>query len=89
MPKQRSKLTLNLPVEFLDLCKSDDCTPDEVLRGFIADLCGIQPATHEELSANGGYCTNGSDERMYAQHYYDRCGYPYRKEYAPKETSDA
>jgi hypothetical protein len=34
-------ITLDLPAEFLELCKQDNVFPDTVLRGFIADLCAI------------------------------------------------
>jgi hypothetical protein len=58
-------LTLRLPPEFIELCTSDGTTPDEVLRGFVADLCSLDG-------------THGSDERDLAEQYYHRCGYPYR-----------
>ena len=35
-------LKLTLPVEFLDLCEEYHTDPETVLRGFIADLCGIR-----------------------------------------------
>jgi hypothetical protein len=41
-----------------------------VLRGFIADLRELRMAD---------YNTDGSAERTYAQRYYDRRGYPYRR----------
>jgi hypothetical protein len=59
---------LVLPPEFVSMCKSHGVEPDQVLRGFIADLCELRTA---------GYNTGGSDERMKAQDYYDRRGYPY------------
>lgn len=40
----------------------DGITPAAVLEGFIGDLCS-------------GTYTHGSDERMYANMYYDRCCY--------------
>ncbi len=49
---------------FKRMLENDNTTPAEVLEGFINDLvCGSH--------------TRGSDERMYAQQYYDRCGYGY------------
>lgn len=74
-----TKLTLQLPAEFTALCKDDDTSPEEVLRGFIADLCEITSWASDPRK--DGYSSNGSDERMYARQYYDRCGYPYRKDY--------
>lgn len=74
-----SDVTLQLPPEFISLCEGDDTSPEEVLRGFVADLCGI---TNWASSPRAdGYGSNGSDERMYARQYYERCGYPYRKDY--------
>ena len=49
---------------FTDKCRDDGTTPEEVLEGFINDLIG-------------GSQTRGSDERMLARQYYDRCGYGY------------
>lgn len=69
-------VTLTLPTEFLMLCRQDNVKPSEVLRGFIADLCGL--ATHE-------YSTNGSDERMHARAYYERCGYRQMAEWAREQ----
>ena len=47
---------------FLEMCYRDGTTPAEVLAGFINDLvCGAH--------------TRGSDERMYAQQYFERCCY--------------
>jgi hypothetical protein len=59
-------LTLRLPEEFLERCRDCNTDPAVVLRGFIADLCGLQ---------SGGYITNGSDERDLASRYFRRCGY--------------
>ena len=64
---------LELPNEFLDLCIRDRTTAATVLRGFIADLCGITNCASNPRP--DGYSSNGSDERMLAQAYYDRCGY--------------
>ncbi len=75
----KHKITLELPREFIDLCKEDDADPEMVLRGFIADLAGIM-----NWAANprkDGYGSNGSDEREMARAYYERVGYPYWKEW--------
>jgi hypothetical protein len=58
-------ILLRLPPEFIAMCEADGVSPGQVLRGFLADLCGLVGS-------------HGSDERDFAQRYYDRC-YPYRK----------
>ena len=73
--KPKSTITLALPEEFIALCQSDGVTPEQVLRGFIADLAGIM-----NWAANpraDGYSSNGSDERSMAREYYERVGYPW------------
>ena len=47
---------------FITKCYQDGTTPAEVLEGFINDLVD-------------GSRIRGSDERMYAKQYYERCGY--------------
>ncbi|MES2858625.1 MAG: hypothetical protein V4704_05540 [Pseudomonadota bacterium] len=75
MPRQCRKISLSLPDEFLELCREDGVTPETVLTGFIADLCGIESwASAPRLD---GYSSNGSDERLMAQAYYERVGYPW------------
>lgn len=73
--KPKNRITLDLPAEFVELCKADDVTPEIVLRGFIADLAGIMNWVANPRA--DGYSSNGSDERMMAQAYYERVGYPY------------
>ncbi len=75
MKRKSRRITLDLPDEFIDLCAADQVEPDFVLRGFIADLCGIMNWVAAPRA--DGYSSNGSDERMKAQEYYDRVGYPY------------
>jgi len=75
--KRKNRVTLDLPPEFVALCAADGVTPETVLRGFIADLAGIINWTKAPRA--DGYGSNGSDERMMAQAYYDRVGYPYWK----------
>ncbi len=73
--KNKTKLTLELPPEFIELCESDGVMPETVLRGFIADLCEL--ISWQAHPRADGYNSNGSDERQYAQAYYHRVGYPY------------
>jgi hypothetical protein len=75
MPRPRRNLTLTLPEEFIELCRQDGVTPETVLRGFIADLCGIMNYIAEPRA--DGYSSNGSDERSMARDYYERVGYPW------------
>ncbi|MBD8528185.1 hypothetical protein [Pseudomarimonas arenosa] len=75
MAKSTRRITLELPEEFIALCASDQVEPEFVLRGFIADLCGL--ISWQNAPRSDGYNSNGSDERMYAQQYYERVGYPY------------
>ena len=75
MPRARRIIKLRLPDEFIALCRRDGVAPETVLRGFIADLCGIVNWT--SAPREDGYGSNGSDERDKAQTYYDRVGYPY------------
>jgi hypothetical protein len=58
------KLEVTLPREFVKLCARDGCTPEDVINGFLADLCSLDTS-------------NGSDERMLARRYYERVGYPW------------
>jgi hypothetical protein len=46
-----------------------------VLRGFIADLCGIMNWANNPRA--DGYSSNGSDERQMAEQYQWRVGYPW------------
>lgn len=73
------QITIDLPEEFIELCREDGIKPETVLRGFIADLCELM-----NWAANpreDGYSSNGSDERRLAREYYERVGYPYLKDY--------
>ena len=67
-------LTIELPEEFLELCKRDHTTPETVLRGFIGDLCATTSMNFDR-PRDDGYGSNGSDERECAWRYYDRAGY--------------
>jgi hypothetical protein len=73
--KRKNKITIELPIEFIELCEGDGVTPEIVLRGFIADLAGIHNWVANPRA--DGYSSNGSDERSMAQEYYERVGYPY------------
>ncbi|HEU0204303.1 MAG TPA: hypothetical protein VFR86_28155 [Burkholderiaceae bacterium] len=76
MPRKKTRITIKLPPEFIDLCAADGVEPEEVLRGFIADLAEI--INWADNPRADGYSSNGSDEREYASAYYERVGYPWR-----------
>ena len=73
--RQHKRITLELPPEFIELCKGDNVPPEVVLRGFIADLAEIM--SWADAPRADGYSSNGSDERRYAMEYYERVGYPW------------
>lgn len=75
MKRTSHRVTLLLPDEFVALCRNDGIDPDLVLRGFIADLCGL--ISWQSDPRTDGYNSNGSDEREYAAEYYRRVGYPW------------
>ena len=72
---KRTRLTIELPSEFIALCQGDGVQPSVVLRGFIADLCEI--ISWQSSLRTDGYNSNGSDERSMARAYYERVGYPW------------
>ena len=75
MARKKNRITLDLPPEFIALCKSDNVPPEVVLRGFIADLAEIM--NWASAPRADGYSSNGSDERGLAREYYERVGYPW------------
>lgn len=69
-PDQTIPVALRVPPEFVRVCKLVQRSPEEVLRGFIADASGI---LNEVASPRAdGFSSNGSDEREYAQNWLDR-----------------
>lgn len=72
--RPKTVIKLQLPPKFLAICKEDNVDPEQVIRGFIADLAGINPADDKDSL---GYCDEGSDECLFARRYYDRRGYPW------------
>ncbi|EOA3865784.1 hypothetical protein ACH068_001551 [Shigella flexneri] len=61
---------LDVPREFFELCAQFKRTPEEVLRGFIADAAGLMNYFREPRA--DGYSSNGSDERDMAYSYIER-----------------
>jgi hypothetical protein len=66
-------IELAVPPEFSELCESRGMTAEDVLRGFIADLCGLQ--NYKANPREDGYSSNGSDERTLANDWFERA-YP-------------
>lgn len=69
------KLTLELPTEFLELCRNDVTDPEIVLKNFIADLCSIENSPSDPRT--DGYGSTGPEPRRLARWYYARVGYPF------------
>jgi hypothetical protein len=61
---------IELPREFIDFCALRGVAPVAVLRAFVADLCELFNWVHRPREDD--YSTNGTDERMYAQIYFQR-----------------
>lgn len=87
------RVAFNVPPEFVELCKSRELSPTEALKGFIADLCEISiyvsdaKEPHNARLLREGYQSNGSDERMMANAYFDRAHFPPDK-FAPDGGED-
>lgn len=63
-------VVVNVPMEFLELAATRGLSPEQVLRGFIADLCELQ--NYFVLPREDGLSSNGSDERLLAREYFER-----------------
>ena len=64
------EVEIAIPPEFAGLCESRGLTPEQVLRGFVADVCALQ--NHLAEPRQDGYRSNGSDERSMAMGYFNR-----------------
>jgi hypothetical protein len=69
MTRDDRSVTLNLPNEFIELCKYDMVCPVAVLREFIADVCSISQLG---CDPSDRYLCNLSEDRDRAKAYYDR-----------------
>ncbi len=67
---QTVELTINIPPEFIALCDNFNQTPERMLRGFIADACGLRNLLN--CPREDSYTSNGSDERRMAYEYLER-----------------
>lgn len=64
-------VTVNVPPEFASLCDELGRDVEDVLRAFMADAAGIM--NWVRCPRADGCCSNGSDERMMAIQYLERC----------------
>jgi len=69
--RDTQRLVLHLPREYLNYCADRGLKPATVLRAFIADLCEL--FDWNACPREDEYSTNGSDERLYAEAYFQRC----------------
>lgn len=63
-------VTIEVPEELDQLAQEYGLTVENLIRGFIADVCGLESS--ENLPRADGYVTHGSDERMLARAWLDR-----------------
>lgn len=59
------KIEVEVDERLIEVCNADGVKAEFVLKMFAADLIATGPEG----------VTSGSDERLYAKLYYDRCGY--------------
>lgn len=69
-PDESVSVTLRVPLEFVRECLRVQMTPEKLLRSFVGDLAGIQ--NYASCPRADRYCSNGSDERMYAASWLER-----------------
>lgn len=86
VPDNSILVTIPIPQEFVGECNGVGLSPEDVLRGFIADLAEISNFVHKNPRADG-YNSNGSDERMMANEYFDRA-YDHLREDAERLQED-
>lgn len=70
VPDETEPVVIDVPPEFTELCAQFDATPEEVLRGFIADAAELHNYVANPRA--DGYSSNGSDERGIANDYLQR-----------------
>ena len=63
-------VTVRVPPEFVREATRVQRSPEEVLRGFVGDLAGVQNFVICPRADH--YGSNGSDERQYAENWLDR-----------------
>lgn len=87
VPDETVQITLNVPPEFVRLCRQYQRSPEELLRGFIADAAELHNL-HGAPRADG-FSSNGSDERDYAEAWIERAYAPWRVDIHALEEQDA
>lgn len=70
MSDDTEAVTIRVPQEFFRACRRFKSTPNDVLRGFIADVIGAQ--NFFTYPRADGYQSHGSDERDYAESWMKR-----------------
>lgn len=70
VPDATVAVTLRVPPEFVHECWRVQMTPEELLRSFVGDLAGV--INSGACPRADGYGSNGSDEREYANAWYER-----------------
>ncbi len=83
IPDRTVPVTLRVPPEFVQQCDAVGLTPVEVLRGFVADLAGVN--NWNDCPRVDGYSSNGSGERDVADAYFDRA-FGHLREQAEQEA---
>jgi len=70
IPDETVEVTVPVPPEFVRECRRVQRSPEELLRGFIADAAGVSSEVRRPRA--DGFSSNGSDERDYAAAWIDR-----------------
>jgi hypothetical protein len=69
MTNDKYELRLEVPTEFLDLCRQDMVSPETVLQSFVVDLCGFA-GWHRDLPHHLPRNLAADHDRAWA--YYDK-----------------
>lgn len=70
MTRQKQEITIEVPGEFLELCRFDQVSPVDVLRGFVTDLCSFGGWQLEGYESNGHISTDRDRACAYYDHAY-------------------
>lgn len=70
MSREKVRVTLELPEEFLKLCAYDLVRPERVLSEFVADVCSVSRLASDDCATT--FICNGAEDRDRAAAYYDQ-----------------
>lgn len=87
IPDETIAITVRVPPEFVRACRTVRRSAEEVLHGFVADLADI--SNYVSRPRADKFCSNGSDERMYAEQWLDRAYGMDRVDVCALEADDA